>query len=295
MIIAIVAFVICLTIPALLKKPLAKNKLSTAKEKPMLLGLSVYAAIAIVVLGALHYYNLDSQYIVGILAGSLFILLLGIIDDICKLSVKAKLSGQILVAVITVLLGIKTSIIFFPGWINMLITVLWIILLVNAFNLLDIMDGLCIGISLIIAVVFLSLSIITGAVSAKILFCGLSGALLAATIYNLPPARLYLGDSGSMLLGYIFACSALNISYAPNFNQWFLLFIPILIVALPLCDLVFTIFMRIRRGLPIMQKSDDHLVLVMKEAGVSRVKILIFMYGVCVAFGASAILLLLTR
>ena len=87
-------------------------------------------------------------------------MLLGLIDDVNNLSIRAKLSGQLFVACVVVALGVRTTIYYFPGWLNMLITVIWITALVNAFNLLDIMDGLCTGIGFIVAVFFLLTSMI---------------------------------------------------------------------------------------------------------------------------------------
>jgi len=174
----------------------------------------------------------------------------------------------------------------------MLVTAIWIIALINAFNLLDIMDGLCIGISLIISILFLIASFVTGTQPIAALFWMFSGALAGAFIYNYPPAKLYLGDSGSMLLGFIFARSALSISYAPeNLNKLSLL-VPVMILGLPLYDLSLTVFMRAKKGIPIMSKSNDHLVFIMRSLGLSTRKILVIMYAATICFGVCALLLL---
>ncbi len=291
MIFFIVSFLGCLLLSALLKRLLAKTKLSTVKERPMLLGLSLYLCIFAILICVLTYYNLSLSFIGKILIGSSLMLVLGIVDDIRGLSVNAKLLGQLAIAGVVVVLGMRTTIYYFPIWLNMVITIIWIVALVNAFNLLDIMDGLCTGVAFIMSVFFLLISLIIDGSSVTLFFWILSGATLGALIYNLPPAKLYLGDSGSMLLGFMFACSALNISYAPDFSEGLSLFIPVLIVALPIYDLTFTVFMRKKKGIAVAQKSRDHFVFIMKNLGFSTKKILAIMYGLCIFFGSSALLL----
>ena len=291
MVLFVISSVTCFLLAGLLKKVLAQSKLSTVKERPMLLGIAIYGAILITTIFAFSYYGFYDLFVGKLMIGSFLILLLGIIDDVRKLSVRAKFSGQVAVAIIAVILGIKTTIAYFPLWVNILITILWVTALVNAFNLLDIMDGLCIGISLIVSAFFLLASLLTGTSSMVIFFVLLTGAILASLIYNFPPAKLYLGDAGSMLLGFIFACSTLQISYAPDFSERLSLFVPVLILAVPLYDLAFTMLTRRRKGISVVQKSKDHLVFVMKNAGFSTKKILMIIYGLCVAFGCSALLL----
>jgi UDP-GlcNAc:undecaprenyl-phosphate/decaprenyl-phosphate GlcNAc-1-phosphate transferase len=291
MILFISSFLICFAFPVIFKRPLSKSRLSTNKKSPMLLGISVYLSVFIVFICASIYYKTDMSFLINIAAGSAVILFIGILDDIKNLSVRAKLAGQISAACVVIFLGIRTSIVYFPPWINMLITLIWIVALVNGFNLLDIMDGLCTGISFIICVTFLAVSIISGMYPVAIFFWILSGAVLAAFIHNLPLARFYLGDSGSMLIGFIFACSTMQISYAPDIGHGLALFVPMLIVALPLYDLVFTVFMRRRKGIAIFKKSNDHFALLLRHKGLSAGKILVIMYAACAVSGISAFLL----
>lgn len=291
MIYFITSLLACLLLSALLMRFLPKSRLSVAKERPMLLGLSIYLSILVSLVFASVYYKPGYPFITKLLIGSFLILLLGIADDLKDLSVNSKLLGQLVIAGAAVFLGIRTTIHYFPLWLNVAITIVWIVALVNAFNLLDIMDGLCAGISFIVSACFLLISLLTNAGFISIFFWILTGATLAALIYNLPPARLYLGDSGSMLLGFIFACCALKISYAPHFSQGLSLFVPVLIVALPLYDLIFTMFMRKKKGLPVDQKSGDHLAFILKSMGLGPKKILVLAYGICVLFSVSAVLL----
>jgi UDP-GlcNAc:undecaprenyl-phosphate/decaprenyl-phosphate GlcNAc-1-phosphate transferase len=288
MIFFISSFFICLVLPVILKKFLSKSRLATNKEKPMLLGLSIYLSVFIIYICVSIYYKINIPFPATILAGSSFMLLIGIIDDIKNLSVKAKLTGQIIASCIVIFMGVRTSIVYFPVWINMIITLIWIVALVNAFNFLDILDGLCTGISLIISVAFLAVSIASGMHTVSLFFWILSGAILAAFIHNIPAARFYLGDSGSMLIGFIFACSTMQISYAPDASHRLSLFVPILIVFLPVYDLIFTVFMRLKKGKVIFEKSGEHFALMLKSKGYSIRRILAIMYTICLISAASA-------
>ena len=292
MVLFVVSFVSCIILTYIFRKVLCRSRLATTKEKPMLLGLSIFFTVFVVCVLVASAQKIELGCSVGVLIGSVLILVLGLVDDVKKLSIFAKLSGQIVVAAITVSLGATTTIACLPAWLNMLVAAIWIVALINAFNLLDIMDGLCIGISLIISIFFLIASFVTGTQPIATLFWMFSGALAAAFIYNYPPAKLYLGDSGSMLLGFMFACSALSISYAPeNFNK-LSLFVPVLILGLPLYDLSLTVFMRAKKSIPIMSKSNDHLVFILRSLGLSTRKILIIIYAATICFGICALLLL---
>ena len=291
MIFFILSFLICLVLPFVLKGPLFNNRLYTNKEKPMLLGVSIYVSILIVAGLALIYRKPDIRFLANIMTGSFFIMTLGIVDDIKKLSVREKLFGQIIVSCIVVFLGIRTSIVFLPVWMNLAITVIWIVALVNAFNFLDIMDGLCTGISFIVSIMYLAISMLSGTQGVDIFFWILSGSILAAFVHNVPKARFYLGDSGSMLIGFLFACSTVQISYAPDIAHRLSLLAPLLILFVPIYDLMLTVFMRYKKRIAIFKKSNDHLVLILKKRGFGIRKILTIMYIACFFSGVSALLL----
>jgi len=287
----IAVFIVCLLVTEFLKRILSKTRLATVKERPMLLGVSVYATVLIYLLLMGFLHSRTNVFIIRILVGSFLIVLLGIVDDVKKLTPGLKLSGQLAVAFIMIILGVRTTIYYFPIWMNSLLTIIWIVVLINAFNLLDIMDGLCTGVSFIVAVSFFVASLVAHSIEGTIFFCILAGTLFAALLRNLPPAKMYLGDSGSMLLGFIFSISALHVSYAPNFSEGLSLFAPLLIVGLPLYDLTFTIIARKTKGLPITKKSSDHLVFIMQGLGMEVKKILFVIYGACILFSTSAVAL----
>lgn len=291
MIFFFISFLLCIFIPKIFQRFWGKTSIGINKERPMFLGVSIYISLLIVFSIAYLYSNSTNLFLERIMISSFFILALGLGDDISHFSVFRKFVGQSIIAGIAIFLGIRTSIAFIPDWANMVITLFWIVALVNAFNFLDIMDGLCTGVSLIICVTFLLMSIISGDYHAGVFFSILSGSLLAAWIHNRPPARFYLGDSGSMLIGYIFACSAMQISYAIDFQHGLALFVPILIVWVPLYDLFLTVFIRFRKKISVFQKSNDHFVFILRNKGFRLRTILIIMYVFCLLSSLCALLL----
>ena len=285
------SFVVCVIVTEILKKALVSSRLSTNKEKPMLLGGSIFlTVVSMSLLGGL-FYETATGFIYKLILGAGLILVLGVLDDIKELSPKAKILGQLVPSVLMVFLGVHITIHSFPFFINAIITVFWIVTLINAFNLLDIMDGLCPGISLVISAGFSVVSYVSGNGFTTIFFLILTGSLVCAFLYNKPKAKLYLGDSGSMLLGFVFACGALQISYAPNSKEALSLLVPILLVLLPLYDLTVTIIVRGARGIPVVNKSPDHFVLILKKAGWPKGLIVMLMVGITAFFSFSAVFL----
>ncbi|MFA5069310.1 MAG: MraY family glycosyltransferase [Candidatus Omnitrophota bacterium] len=284
-------FLACLGLPPALRRPLSASRLSTNKERPMLLGLTVYLAVLAACVIFFNDRQSTATFLINMLFGASIVLITGLLDDIKNLSVVEKLTGQIAAACAAVFLGIRTSIVFIPEWMNIVLSLFWIVGLVNAFNFLDIMDGLCVGISLIICAFFLSLSLISGVCVLSAFFWALAGAILAAFIYNKPKASFYLGDSGSMLLGYVFACSALQLSYAVDTGQGLALFVPLMIMSLPIFDLAFTVYARKVKGISVFKKSPDHMALLLRDKGYGRFKVLAVMYTICLITGLNALLL----
>jgi UDP-GlcNAc:undecaprenyl-phosphate/decaprenyl-phosphate GlcNAc-1-phosphate transferase len=291
MIFAIFSFLLCLIIPVALKKFFPNCRLSVNKEKPMFLGISVYLSFFSVFFYSVFYNRTDIYFYIPLITGSSLILAVGILDDTKNLSVKSKLAGQIIAASAVVFMGVRTSIVYLPVWANMVITVIWVVALINSFNFLDVMDGLCTGISFIICCAFLFISVISGMQEMAVFFYILCGSILAAFLHNAPRARFYLGDSGSMVIGFIFACSAVQIRYAPDMRHSLSLIIPLLIMGLPLSDLIFTILTRWKKGLAVFKKSSDHAALMLKNRGLSVRAVLAIMYGICILSATSALLL----
>jgi UDP-GlcNAc:undecaprenyl-phosphate GlcNAc-1-phosphate transferase len=257
---------------------------------PQLGGLGVFLSFAAAASFVVLAYASPSPESTGILIGSIIIILLGLADDFVELSPTAKFFGQILSVGTLVLFGISTKIAAIGPLGNILVTILWMLAIINAFNLLDIMDGLCCGIAIIAAGAFLAVSFLSQNIIASILCSSLIGAGLGFLRYNLPPAKIYLGDTGSMFCGFILAAIAITIDYAP-LKREIALATPILILGLPIFDTLFVILMRFLHGRPVIRKSRDHFALRLLASGRSKQKALLLMYLFGLFFAASALLI----
>ncbi|MCM8798318.1 MAG: undecaprenyl/decaprenyl-phosphate alpha-N-acetylglucosaminyl 1-phosphate transferase [Candidatus Omnitrophica bacterium] len=197
----------------------------------------------------------------------IFIFLLGFIDDLKELKVWQKFLGELIIALIFMLTsGTTTEIIFFPKSINFIITLIWILGITNAFNLLDIQDGLATGVGFLVSLAFLYLAHFTKNLLAEQISLLLSSSLLGILIFNFPPAKIYLGDSGSLSLGYLFSILAISLSYAQASHEM-AIFSPVFILGFPIFDTIFVSLRRLSKGKSIFKKSDDHFILCLIKSG----------------------------
>ncbi len=254
-------------------------------------GVSLAGGIGIAV-GFLAFYYLFSLVLglklnIKIILPSFVMLIFGIFDDWRELSVLTKFAVQIASTLILVLLGVTTKIVYIGEPVNLFITFLWVIGITNAFNHLDVLDGLAGGLAVIICAAFSVVSFLGGGFDFSFLF--LAFIALGFLVFNYPPARIYMGNSGSHFLGFILAAIALAISYAP-LERKIALFSPLLILGLPIFDTAFLILMRIRQGRSALKKSNDHLALRFLALGYSKKKTLLSMLSLCLFFSLCAIL-----
>ncbi|MFQ6607975.1 MAG: MraY family glycosyltransferase [Fidelibacterota bacterium] len=232
--------------------------------------------------------KIDSD-IMSLLAASWIILTFGLWDDYHHLPVGWKLLGQLLAALLLVFLDVKVRIFTSPEFIlgsqtilgeglNILTTLVWMIVLTNAFNLIDSMDGLAAGLGSLATLFFL---VITLSVSQMELvhFCAiLLGAIAGIYFFNSHPARLFLGDSGAQTIGFLLG--AIAILYTPvGGNQSSSWFVPILIFAIPLFDLFLVLISRMRRGEKIHKASRDHTYHRLAALGIPIERSVLLMHG----------------
>ncbi len=267
----------------LLKKLALKHKLLISQGIPLVggvaMGLSfIFASLA----GFLLYKNLWLQAR-GIIITSFIMLVFGIIDDCKELSIPAKFLVQIIAVSLLVTFGIRTQIVYIGTLANMIVTFIWVLGISNAFNHLDVIDGLAAGTAIIISLAFFIVSFLNADIKNAILTLALSGAIFSFLIYNFPPAKIYMGNSGSHFLGFILAVIALAISYAP-LERKVALTAPLFILGFPIFDTAFLILMRLRQGRSAFKKSNDHLALRFLKLGYSKNKTLIFMLVLTVFF-----------
>jgi UDP-GlcNAc:undecaprenyl-phosphate GlcNAc-1-phosphate transferase len=217
-----------------------------------------------------------SREMLVIIFSSGIMLIFGVVDDLRELSIANKFLAQIIVTSLLVLFGIRAQIVHFGNALNIIITFLWVLGITNAFNHLDILDGLAAGIAVIVSLALFVICVLNNDFATAILTLALTGAALSFLIYNLPPARLYMGNSGSHFLGFVLSAIALVISYAPMQRKIALLS-PLLVLGFPVFDTAFLILMRtIKKSLP-FKKSNDHLALKIIALGYSKKKSLLIM------------------
>ncbi|MFH1202391.1 MAG: MraY family glycosyltransferase [Candidatus Omnitrophota bacterium] len=275
---------------ALLKKPALKYKILVPQGIPLIGGITMGISFLVACLIVLRLYGGLPQKTWGMIAASFIMLAFGIIDDWKELSILAKFTVQIIAASLLVLSGTRTQIVNIGNTANIIITFLWLLGISNAFNHLDIMDGLAAGAAIIVSCSFLTISILNNDIQNAILSLALSGVILSLLIYNLPPAKIYMGNAGSHFLGFILAAYALAISYAP-LERKAALFSPLLILGLPIFDTAFLILVRIMRKKLPFKKSNDHLALLFLAAGYSKKRILWIMFGLGAFFSLCGILI----
>ena len=271
-------FLLPFTIKASEKWNIVSKPKGGLKGKPCLGGLGIYVAFLVAVLAS-SSFKIEFDYrLSGLVVSSGIIILLGALDDARDLRPLIKIAVELVATACLVAFGIVTNVLFLPVWINVLITILWVLFIANAFNLLDIVDGLTSGLVIIVSLTLLVVSLINRDVFSSIILVALIGAHLGFLRYNYPPARIYMGDTGSLFSGFILAAVAINISYAP-LHRPVALMTPILAMSLPLYDTFFLIIMRLKKKKPIFKKTDDHFALRLMTMGCDVKKSLWIMYA----------------
>ena len=194
----------------------------------------------------------------GILAGAGLVAVWGIADDRKNLTPPVKLVMQIVAGLVLVAAGVQVHITQIPV-LDLSLTMLWVVGLTNAFNFVDSMDGLALGLAAVAAAFFMLVTIDSGQPELASLAAAVLGAIAGSLFFNITPARLFLGDSGSQLLGYILA--ALGIAYTPGhagLPQELTWFTPIVVMGVPIFDTGLVVLSRLRRRAPIYHAGLDH-------------------------------------
>ncbi len=231
----------------------------------------------------LKYFKYKFTQIVGLVLSFIIILITGILDDIKELSAIKKLFIQILIANILFFTGTKVEFFTFNSIIislneiiSYVFTILWVVGLMNAINLLDGLDGLLSGVAFIISITLGILAIINGQTVLAIIIFSLAGALLAFLRYNFNPAKIFLGDTGSLFIGLFMAV----ISILGYFKKATIIsfIIPILIFSLPILDTTLAIIRRLIKKQPIFKPDKEHLHHILLRSGLSQKQTAIIFY-----------------
>jgi UDP-GlcNAc:undecaprenyl-phosphate GlcNAc-1-phosphate transferase len=194
----------------------------------------------------------------GILVGAGLVVAWGIADDRKSLRPVPKLAMQLVAALVLVAAGVQVHITRIPA-VDLIVTVVWVVGLTNAFNFVDSMDGLALGLAAVASAFFMLVTIDSVQLELASLSAAMLGAVAGSLFYNVSPARLFLGDSGSQLLGFLLA--ALGIAYIPGqagLPQGLTWFIPIVVLGVPIFDTTLVVVSRLRRRQPVYHAGLDH-------------------------------------
>lgn len=273
-----------------LDKP-EKRKVHT-HVMPRLGGLAIYCGFIIAILCTVHI-NKD---VLGIITGGTFIVLLGVLDDKYSLPAKVKLLGQIVAALILCAFDIKIEWLnnpwggyFYLDLFSVPFTVFWVISFTNVVNLIDGLDGLAAGVSGIASITVILVAVQQGFYSVAVITAALAGGIIGFIRYNFNPASIFMGDTGSMFIGYMLA--AISIFGAVKSAATIALIVPAVALGLPIMDTAFAILRRYTNGRPIFQPDKGHLHHRLLAMGMSQRQAVMLMYAISAALSVAAVVL----
>jgi len=301
-IVLFVFIVVALVMPVIIKIAHHVNALDMPNERkvhkepmPRMGGLAIFIGFLV---GYMLFCNQTVQ-MNSILIGSFFIILIGIFDDIKPLSPSIKFCGQLLAAIIVVYYGnvVMQDLSAFGLYINFgmfakPITILFIVSVINCLNLIDGLDGLAGGISTIFFITITVISTLLGNVSSldASLTLIMIGACLGFLLYNFHPAKIFMGDSGSMFLGYMIAVISLLGFKNVTLTSFI---VPVLILAIPILDTLFAIIRRLLKGESFAKADKEHFHhQILKMAG-NQTKTVLIIYLIQILFSAASIVYVL--
>jgi UDP-GlcNAc:undecaprenyl-phosphate GlcNAc-1-phosphate transferase len=263
------------------------GKLKHQREPvPYFGGLAIYLAF----LMSLAFTFEFRHDVLGIVLAGTIVVMLGLIDDFGVLTPWTKLAGQLLAVFVLIKSGIRIEIAALPEWLDLVLTVFWMVGLINAFNLLDIMDGLSAGVGAVSASCLLVVALLQGDQTIAVMLVALLGSLLGFLKYNWHPARIYMGDTGAMFIGLLLGAMTMIEQYPSDHPLS--LFTPVFILGIPIFDTLFVMYIRYRRGLPIFWGSPDHIAIRLRHWGLSVPQIVITSYVATAVVGVIGLAML---
>ncbi len=261
---------------------------------PALGGLSIFVTFVLLVVSCLFYQNQvtarfleKGRLVLGMLLCGLIALLLGVYDDIKGADAKKKFSVQIAAAVFAFALGFRIEGVSLGpfgsmnlGVLSLPFTIFWIVGITNAINIIDGMDGLAAGVTFFVCVGNFFVSLVLGNVVMSVISVILAGALLGFLRYNFPPAKIFLGNTGSLFLGMVLAL--VSVLSAQKSSTMVMMLIPIAALGLPILDTSLAVFRRSLLGRPIFVSDKGHIHHALLRLGMSQKKAVLLLYGFCV-------------
>jgi len=278
------------------------NRRVHKKPIPRLGGIAIYFAFVITslvmaIFNSNIYFNSEFK---GILIGVTIIVMVGMVDDVKQISAKYKLAAQIVAALIVVYSGVTIDFISFAlpksegGYVFLRalkgpLTVFWIVGITNTVNLIDGLDGLAAGVSAIASLSLAAVAFNIGQYNVAILLVILAGASSGFLPYNFNPAQIFMGDTGSLAIGFLLA--TISVEGVIKKAATIAVAIPILALGVPIFDTTFAIVRRLLSGKPIMEADKGHLHHRLLDHGLSQKQTVITLYAISTVLGGSAVVL----
>ena len=308
----IVAFLTAIVMTPLIRKIALKFDVSAKPNHrtihqgiiPKLGGVAIYAAYVagfaiIYIFSNRELLPLIRESVIFLFGGSI-ILLLGIYDDVKGANCYQKFGIQLLAGTIVIVSGYKISAIVNPlgGYIYLGIfsapfTLLWIVGITNAINLIDGLDGLAAGISLGAACIMVFISLWFGNIASAFPAAILAGSLSAFLFFNFNPAKIFLGDSGSLFIGFMLASFSINGTFRDSSAVAIL--IPIIVLGIPITDTFLALIRRLRKRVHPFQADREHIHHRLLRLGLSHKQVVLFMNGISYFWGAIGLVIFVTN
>ena len=265
---------------------------------PRMGGLAIFSGF---LLSSILFIPMSGQFR-AILIGALILVVLGIVDDIVALDAKIKFVGQIAAALIPALSGVvirgfghpfAENSYFYLGVLSIPVTVLWIVGITNAVNFIDGLDGLACGVSAIATVTMLIIAVLYSEVQIALMMAALAGACLGFLPYNMNPAKIFMGDTGSMFLGYILAVTSIQGLF--KFYAVISFAVPFILLGLPIFDTGFAIIRRLLKGQSPLQADRGHVHHRLIDLGFDQKQSVAILYAFSALMGLTAVILARTN
>lgn len=293
--------------PAVRKIAYSVGALDTPSERkihnypiPRAGGVSLYFGFILAIFSAfplanLHGRGIDPALLIGVLLGATLIMILGLLDDLNNIKAWIKFICQIGIVLLVMLFGIKITFVTNPfdsliplGLLSFPLTLIWIVGITNSINLIDGLDGLAAGVAAICGLALFVVALRTHQIDAAILVIALAGAALGFLRYNFYPATIFLGDSGSLFLGFILAVA--SVVGVLKSTLVIALIVPVMVLGIPIYDTLTAILRRFRKKQPIFQADRKHLHHRLLDAGFSQKEAVLLIYFISWVLCSGALL-----
>ncbi|MBR0600418.1 glycosyltransferase family 4 protein [Sinanaerobacter chloroacetimidivorans] len=270
------------------------NRRMHTKAMPRFGGMAIYIGT---ISAMLIFLPLDTK-LMGVIAGGTLIFIVGIIDDLKGMPAKVKLLMQIICACILFQFSVRISFInnpfgegyyFFPWIVSLLVTVIWIVGITNTINLIDGLDGLAAGVAFIASISIAYTAFIHGKTEVSMAMLAIAGGALGFLPFNFNPAKIFMGDAGSLFLGFMLA--GLSVISPMKSATMVATVVPVLVLAIPIFDTAFAILRRLINKRPIMEADKGHLHHRIMAVGLGQRRTVLMLYGISGVMGVAAILM----